>query len=267
MKQQEIFYNKEMEKISAVIITFNEEKNIKKCINSLKDIADEIIVLDSFSTDKTEEICIEEKVRFYKHIFDGHIQQKNRVIEYATHKYVLSLDADEVISEELKKSILEIKESIEFDSYYFNRLNYYCGKPIRTTNWYPDKKLRIWNKEKGKWGGENPHDKVIMHENSSLKYIQGNLLHYSFNSIEEHLNQSNKFSKIAAEQLILKNKKNLFFKMIFSPTFKFVKNYVLKFGILGGFNGFLISALIAHETFLKYAKAIHKKRSMSENIV
>jgi glycosyltransferase involved in cell wall biosynthesis len=243
-----------MEKISAVIITFNEEKNIKKCIDSLKDIADEIIVLDSFSTDKTEKICIEENVKFYKHNFDGHIQQKNRVIEFAENKYILSLDADEVISEELKKSILEIKENPKFDSYYFNRLNYYCGKKIKHGGWYPDKKIRLWNKNIGKWGGENPHDKVILNTNSTKQFLKGDILHYSFTSINQHINQINKFSEIKALNDFNKKKKPNIFKLILKPFLKFTKMYFLKFGFLDGFFGFVISKNSAHSEFLRQVK-------------
>lgn len=248
-----------MRKISAVIITYNEEKNIEACLKSLSVVADEIIVVDSFSTDKTQEICLKYNVVFTKHEFDGHIQQKNRAVELAKHNFVLSLDADEILSPELQKSILVEKGKLNFDSYYFNRLNIYCGKEIRTTNWYPDKKTRLWNKNKGQWGGVNPHDKVMMQKHSVSKFLSGDLKHYSFNSIDEHIAQANKFSSISAKEILLKNKKYLAFRMIANPAFSFFKNYFLKKGFLGGYYGFVISIIIAFENFLKYAKAFYLK--------
>ena len=167
-------------KLSVVIITFNEEQNIERCLQSIVNIADEIIVLDSFSTDKTEEICKKFNVKFHQHKFDGHIQQKNRALGLAENDYVLSLDADEVPNEILLSEIMRIKANLSSDAYYFNRLTNYCGKWIKHCGWYPDQKLRIWNKNKGEWGGVNPHDKVIMQENTSLEYLKGDLLHYSY---------------------------------------------------------------------------------------
>jgi len=243
-----------MSKISAVIITFNEEKNIEKCLQSLIEIADEIIVLDSFSTDKTEEICNKYKVRFEKHFFDGHIEQKNRVIELASNNYVLSLDADEVISDELKISILNVKQNLEFDAYFFNRQNFFNSKKIKHGGWYPDKKIRLWNKEKGKWGGENPHDTVILQQNSSKKFLTGDLLHYSFRNINQHINQINNFSEIKAKSAFNKNKKPSYFKIYFKPFFKFVKIYFFKFGFLDGFYGLVIAVNSAHSEFLRQVK-------------
>ena len=125
--------------LSATIITFNEEKNIGRCIDSLLDVADEIIVVDSFSTDATENICLNKNVRFVQHAFDGHIEQKNFSLQLATHLIVLSLDADECLSDELKESILQIKQQPEFDGYFMYRKNNFCGTWIHHCGWYPDK--------------------------------------------------------------------------------------------------------------------------------
>ncbi len=241
-------------KLSAVIITFNEERNIERCLKSVRNIADEIVVLDSFSTDKTEEICKKYNVNFLQHKFDGHIQQKNRAAEYAKNDFVLSLDADEFLSDELKESIQEIKKNPEFDAYKFNRLNIYCGKPIRHTSWYPDRKIRLWNRKKGKWGGINPHDTVILQAEASLKLIKGDLVHYSYNSIEEHIAQTNKFTTIAAKELFEKGKKSngsiIFIKTIGS----FVKEFILKLAFLDGFYGITVGYINTFSVFLKYSK-------------
>ena len=147
-----------MIKLSVVIITFNEEKNIERCLTSVKDIADEIVVLDSFSKDKTAEICINHGVKFFQHTFDGHIQQKNRAITYANFPHILSLDADETLSSELAESIKKVKQNFSKDGYYINRLTNYCGHWVKHCGWYPDAKLRLWDSRKGQWTGTNPHD-------------------------------------------------------------------------------------------------------------
>jgi len=247
-----------MIKISGVIITYNEEKNIERCLKSLVDVCDEVIVLDSFSTDKTEEICKQFNVKFFQHKFDGHIQQKNRVISYSENDFILSLDADEVLSDKLKSEILKVKENQQFDAYYFNRLNYYCNKKIKHGGWYPDKKIRLWNKNAGKWGGINPHDTVILNEYTKKKYLAGDLLHYSFNSIEQHLNQINKFSSIKAEVSYRNNKKTNLFKILFKPTIKFLIQFIFKLGFLDGFYGFVICKNSAYAEFLKQIKIKEK---------
>ena len=130
-------------KISALIITFNEEKNIRRCINSIKPVADEIIIVDSFSKDGTRRSCEAEGVKFVEHAFEGHIQQKNFALSMATNDFVLSLDADEFLSEELANSIIEVKRSGSHQAYSMNRLNGIAGRWIRSTDWYPDKKIRL----------------------------------------------------------------------------------------------------------------------------
>ncbi|MFI5135444.1 MAG: glycosyltransferase family 2 protein, partial [Chitinophagales bacterium] len=146
--------------ISAVIITFNEEKKIARCIDSLNGVADELVVVDSFSTDATVEICKAKSVRFIQHAFEGYIQQKNFAVTQATNDFILSLDADECLSEELRLSILAVKNDLKFDGYIMNRRTNFCGQWIHHSGWYPDRKLRLWNRNKGAWGGTDPHDKV-----------------------------------------------------------------------------------------------------------
>ena len=138
-----------MVSLSAVIITYNEEKNIERCLLSLKGVVDEIVVVDSFSQDRTEAICAQYGVKFIQHAFEGHIQQKNWAITQASSPYVLSLDADEALSDELRQSILEAKNNWTAQGYFFNRLNNYCGQWIRHSGWYPDRKLRLWDARLG----------------------------------------------------------------------------------------------------------------------
>lgn len=240
--------------LSVIIITLNEEKNIGRCIDSVKKVADEIIVVDSFSTDRTKEIVIQRGAKFVTNTFKGHIEQKNFGLTQCSNNIVLSLDADEEISKELANSILEIKNNWKYDGYYMNRLNQFCGKWIKHSGWYPDKKIRLFDKRMGQWGGTNPHDKFIPNKNASIGFLKGDLLHYTINTVEEQIKQNNYFSGIAARMAFDKGKKSSLFLILLSPLFKFVRNYFLKLGILDGYFGFVLCINTAHETFLKYVK-------------
>lgn len=243
-------------KISAVIIAFNEEENIGACIDSLTEVADEIIVVDSFSSDNTEKICAEKKVKFIKHKFEGYIQQKKFALNQAENNYVLSLDADERLSNELKKEILKKKENLVCDAYLINRLNNFCGKWIKYGVWYPDKKIRLWNKVKGIWGGTNPHDKVIMDDNATLEVLGGNILHYTVLTREQYQKQMEKFSDIAAQSMKLEGKKSSLLKAYSSGVFAFVRSYIFRLGFLDGSEGFEIAKGYSGYTRMKYLKML-----------
>ena len=242
--------------LSVVIITYNEEKNIARCIDSVKKIADDIVVIDSFSTDKTKEICLEKNVRFIEHKFEGHIQQKNWAITQAEFPHILSLDADEAPDETLQKSILKIKENFNADGYTMNRLTYYCGKWVHHCGWYPDKKLRLWDSRKGEWTGLNPHDRYEMDKNCKIEHLEGDLLHYSYYTKEDHIKQIQKFSDISAQSMFKAGRRTNWARIILSTTFKFIRNYFLKLGILDGKAGFNISWLSAGATYKKYKKLL-----------
>lgn len=242
-------------KISAVIITFNEEKNIGRCLGSLQGVVDEIVVIDSFSTDKTAEICAAYNVRFETNLFEGHIQQKNHAMRRATHEWVLSLDADEALTDELKKGIEAVKGNETFDGYELSRLTNFCGQWIHHAGWYPDRKVRLWNRTKGEWGGQNPHDKVIMKKGAKIGRLKGDLLHYSFYTIEQHVQTIQKFSTIAAESAYKNGKRaNLVVNILIGPWFTFIKKYFLQLGFLDGYFGLVISVNTAYSRFLKYIK-------------
>ena len=243
-----------MIQVSVAIITFNEERNIERCLQSVQGLADEIVVVDSFSTDKTEAICSHYGVRFIKHAFEGHVEQKNYAVSQCSNNWVLSLDADEALSATLKHSIGIIKQNPNADGYFCNRATHFCGQHIRHCGWYPDPSLRFWNKTKGKWAGNNPHDKYYMNEGSICKHIDGDLLHFSYYSIEEHITQLNKFSTIAACSKFKRKKKSNLFQITVFPTWRFFRDYVIKLGFLDGYYGFVICIDSAHEVFLKYTK-------------
>jgi glycosyltransferase involved in cell wall biosynthesis len=238
--------------ISAVIITFNEEKNIGRCLDSLRGLADEIVVVDSYSTDRTEQICRERQVNFMRHVFEGHIQQKNFAVEQATFDYVLSLDADECISEELRQSILQAKKNLTYDAYSVNRLNHLCGKVIRHGGWYPDRKIRLWNRTKGRWGGINPHDKVEMTEASTLGFLKGDLLHFTADTFEAFARQQEKFAAIAAKEMRRLGKTSPFLMNVVRAGWMFFRRYFLQLGFLDGYHGWFIARESARYTFTKY---------------
>lgn len=241
-------------KISAVIITFNEERNIERCLQSIKGVADEIVVVDSFSTDQTEAICKNHNVRFITHEFKGHIEQKNWAKDQASNDYILSLDADEALDEKLKESVLEARNNWSFDAYKMNRLTNYCGQWIRHCGWYPDTKLRLFDRRKGSWGGRNPHDKYLPAPSTRIGYLKGDILHYSFYTRAEHIKQVHYFSDIASKAMYEKGKRSSYFKICMKPVARFIKAYFFKLGFLDGAAGFTISRLSGYANFLKYSK-------------
>jgi len=244
-----------MPKLSVVIITFNEEMNIARCIQSVQQVADEIVVLDSFSKDNTKEICLSLGVNFFEHAFDGHIEQKNRAITYATNNHVLSLDADEALDENLVKSILAAKENFICDGYYMNRLTNYCGNWVHHCNWYPDKKLRLWDSTKGHWTGTNPHDKYELFEgDKKTGNLKGDILHYSINTIADHYKQVDYFTTIASKAYFNNGIKAPLYKLVINPIAKFIDHYILHLGFLDGKTGYLVSKISAYATYLKYKK-------------
>lgn len=241
-------------KLSVVIITYNEENNIARCIESVQPIADEIVVVDSFSKDKTKEICLSYGVKFVEHKFEGHIEQKNYAITQCSNPYILSLDADEMLSEELQKSIAEVKKNWQFDGYYLNRITNYCGKWIKYGGWYPDKKLRLWYAPKGEWTGINPHDRFVLQEGSKISELKGNLLHFSYHSIYQHIQQVNTFTEIAAKADVERGRKVTLFGMLFKTIWKFNRDYLFKGGFLDGYYGFIVAFISTFAAFAKYAK-------------
>jgi glycosyltransferase involved in cell wall biosynthesis len=241
-------------KISAVIITFNEEINIGRCLESLRDVADEIIVVDSFSTDNTKTICADFGVKFLEHAFEGHIQQKNWAWQQASHEYVLSLDADEALDATLTSEILRVKSRPKHRTYKMNRLTNYCGKWIRHGSWYPDRKLRLARKDAAIWAGENPHDKLTPLDGKKAHRLKGDILHYSYYSVDQHIEQQQKFSSIAAQAMFNRGKKAPLFKLFVNPMASIIKDLFIRQGFLDGWSGFVIAYISAKSVFWKYSK-------------
>jgi glycosyltransferase involved in cell wall biosynthesis len=248
-------------KLSAVIITFNEERNLPRCIESLQGVADEIVIVDSYSSDNTRTIAEEAGARFIEHPFEGHIQQKNVALSLATHDLILSLDADEALDDTLRQSIVAVKDSGTSMGYSMNRLTNYCGHWVRHCGWYPDTKVRLIRSGKGSWTGINPHDRLELHHEEKTQHLRGDILHYSYYSLDDHRKQIEYFGDIAARELFKRNK-SLSTPLIFVKVIaQFVKSYILKLGVLDGATGWTISRMSAYATWRKYIKLknLHKQ--------
>jgi glycosyltransferase involved in cell wall biosynthesis len=243
-----------MPKISVVIITLNEEKNIGKCLDSVKDIADEILVIDSYSADNTEKIVLDKGAVFIKNKFVDYVSQHEFADQQASNDFILSLDADEVVSNVLAESIQSVKKYWKHDGYSMNRMTNYCGKWIHHSGWYPDTKLRLYDRRKGQWTGKKIHERFALLEGSTKGHLNGDILHYSYHTISQHINQANKFTELTALAAYEQGNKSNLFKILFNPVFKFIRNYFLHFGFLDGYYGFIVCTISAHATFLKYVK-------------
>lgn len=253
-----------MKKLSVIIITLNEERNIRRCIESVMSFADEIIVVDSLSTDSTEKICNELGVRFVSQKWLGYSGQKNFANNIASNDWIFSIDADEAVSEKLASSILKLKKNDFQDCNVFcmNRLTNYCGHWIKHCGWYPDRKIRIWNRNIGKWDGEI-HETIEFSTKVKRNLLDGDLLHYSYNTAEEFENQLVKFAKMRGKHYFTKGKKNAGFHIIFSPIYAFIQHYIIRLGFLDGADGLHICRVIAQTTRLKYQtlKELNKKNN------
>lgn len=240
-----------MQKLSVVIITFNEEENIGRCLQSVAGIADDIVVMDSFSTDNTEQICRQFPVRFVQAAWQGYAPAKNYANSLARYDWILSLDADEVLSDTLQQAIRRLKEGPDMPNASFNRLTNYCGHWVRHCGWYPDVKVRLFDRRKSKWVG-------YIHEQlqplTEVVHLDGDCLHYSYHSVAQHYTQADKFSTMAARSMFEAGKKAPFYKLIVNPAFKFINHFVLHAGFLDGRAGYLISRISAYAVYLKYKK-------------
>ena len=223
-----------MQFLSVVIITFNEEQNIGRCIESVKKVADEIIVLDSYSTDQTIEIARHYGATIFQEKFRGYIGQKNFAMQLASNNYILSLDADEALNDKLVTSILEAKKSFVSRAYSMNRCTNFCGRFIRHGLWYPDKKIRLFDRRVAKWGGLNPHDKIEIQNGFAVEHLQGDILHYSFSSVEDHIWQNNRLSSIASLSLYSSRRRSSWFKILVHPAWAFINGYIFRLGFRGG---------------------------------
>lgn len=242
-----------MTSISAVIITLNEERNIERCLQSLIEITDEIVVVDSLSSDRTEEICKNFDVQFISRKWEGYASTKNFANAQVKSDYILSIDADEAVSPELKKSILIHKENLQ-GAYGFNRMTNYAGKWVRHCGWYPDAKIRLFPTGKARWEGDFVHETLLIDHTIQVSYLKGDLHHYSYVDKHDHLLRIEKYSTLHAQKMHAQGRKANWFKILFSPIAKFLNDYLIKVGFLDGKTGFTICMLSAKAVKLKYLK-------------
>ncbi len=240
-------------KISAAIITFNEERNIARVIESLR-CCDEILVLDSGSNDRTVEIAGKLGARVVEASWHGYAAQKNIAVELAQYDWVLSLDADESLSEALEAEIWQIKKTgPNFDGYTVPRLAQYLGRWILHGGWYPDRKIRLFDRTKAKWVGSFVHESVRV--DGTVGHLQSNLLHFTCSSISEHLRTMDRYTTLAAQEIAARQKTISLSRLLFDPPWTFLQTYLLKLGFLDGVEGLAIAYMAAFYNFAKYSKA------------
>lgn len=245
--------------LSAVVIAFNEEANIARCLDSLQGLVDEVVVVDSGSTDATVALAEAHGAQVLFHPFEGHIEQKNWAWQQSRGRWILSLDADEALDEALRASLAAWRadEGLQAaaDGFMCNRLTQYCGHWVRHSGWYPDRKLRLWRRDRGRWGGVNPHDRILMEPGSRVERLAGDLLHYSYGSLADHVRQLGYFSDIAAVAHRAQGRgvPGVGFRAL-KTGFQWVKNFVLRGGWRDGWAGWHIARYSALATWEKYRK-------------
>ncbi len=241
-------------RISVCIVAMNEEDRIGDCLRSVE-FADEWIVVDSHSTDRTREIAAEFGARVIERDWPGHVEQKNFALDQAEHDWVLCIDADERVSPELRVSIQAALASDTLpDGFRFARRTWYLGRWIDHGGWYPDRKLRLFRRGRARWGGINPHDHVQMEGDALL--LSGDLLHYSYRSIADHLRTINSFTTIAAREKHSRGQRAGLLDLLGRPFWKFLRMYLLKAGFLDGVAGIVVAVIGSFYVFLKYAKLL-----------
>jgi len=242
-------------RISGVIITLDEERNLGRCLESLRGVADEVVVVDSGSRDGTERIARAGGAVFVRQPWLGYGPQKNAAVERASSEWVLSLDADEALSDELRASLLEVKaQGPQADAYEMNRRNWYCGRFLRHSGWYPDRKIRLWRKGAARWSDATIHEVAAAAPGARVGWLSGDLLHYTCHTREQHLRTIERFTTLSAEALAREGRTAGAWKRLASPAAHFLRAYVLQRGFLDGAAGFQACRLSAYATWLKYDK-------------
>lgn len=236
---------------SAVIITKNEAHNIERTLIALQEVCTDIVIVDSGSTDATIAICERLGVRVISYDWKGYAANKNYGASCCENDWVLSIDADEVLSDELINSLSEI-QLVENTVYSLDRFTNYCGQWIRHSGWYPEWKPRLYQRTQVHWQGDFVHETLAIPKNFNLIRLEGKLLHYSYTSSEDHLERIERYAQLSAQQLFAQHKKTGFLKLWLAPVFRFFKTYILKRGFLDGKNGWIISCRNASMVHRKY---------------
>ncbi|MCL6545698.1 MAG: glycosyltransferase family 2 protein [Bryobacteraceae bacterium] len=240
-------------KISATIITLNEQKNIVRALESLR-CCDEIVVVDCGSNDRTREAAEKLGARVLESQWRGFAGQKNYAASEASHDWILSIDADEALSEALEAEIWQIKKTgPQFDGYTMPRLARYLGRWILHSGWYPDRKVRLYDRRKARWIGDFVHESVRVE--GKIGHLKGNLLHYTCDTLSEHLRTMDRYTTLAAEEMVTLGRKVRWQDLVLDPPWTFLRTYIFQAGFLDGWEGLTIAYMSAFYNFLKYSKA------------
>lgn len=249
-------------KISAVVMTYNEESNIERCLSSL-DFADEIVVLDSFSTDRTVEIAKRFTDRVSRREFTTPSEQRAASVELAAHDWVLVVDADEVVTGDLADQVRRVVQREEYEAYRVPRITYFLGKPIRNCGWYPDHVIRLMRKCKTTFPYRVLHEAPEI--DGRVGVLTGHIIHYSYTDFDQIVDKTVTYARAAARQKIIEGKRFQLSKLVFAPGLIFWKKYILKQGFRDGIRGFLISTMSQIGTFLRYAMLWDMTRNKGES--
>lgn len=241
--------------LSAVIITHNEGHNIGRCLESLIGLVDEVVVVDSFSTDKTVEIATAMGAKVYQHKFEGYGEQKALAVGYASNRWVLNVDGDEVVSNQLRKEIQQAITSENHAAYRFPFLTNYCGAWIRHCGWYPNPKVRLWDTTKGYMSKDKVHEGwVLNNADDTIGDLKGDILHYSFPTISSHLKKIEQYSEFGARFDVARGKKVSLLKLAVAPKWEFIKAFIIRLGFLDGYYGWVVCRNSAFASWAKYTK-------------
>jgi glycosyltransferase involved in cell wall biosynthesis len=248
-------------KISATIITRNEERHIARCLESIRGLVDEVLVVDARSEDQTREIALSLGATVLEREWTNYSDQKNFAAAQSTHPWILSLDADECLSQALNKKLIQLKAgTVVSAAYAFPRKTHYLGRWIKHSGWYPDYKIRLYLKEKGHWTGEYVHETLVV--DGPVSIVNADLLHYTCDAVSDHLQRQDRYTSLAAEDLWKRGKRASFWTLLGSPMGAFLKTYFLKAGFLDGVQGMIIAGFAAYYNFLKYAKLWDKEMQL-----
>ena len=252
-------------RISAVIITFNEEDRLPDALASLQGIADEIVVVDSYSTDRTLAIARAAEARVWQNRFEDYGRQKNFALGKAAHEWILNLDADERVSPELKRAILGLKEKASppgVAAFAIKRRTFYLGRWIRHSGWYPDRKVRLFRKSAAAWQGRI-HERLVV--SGPVALLDGDILHFTYRDIGDHVRRLERYSAFQAEEIVARRQKLLYLRLTLLPPITFLRHYAWRLGFLDGFPGLVIATVQSWATAMKYLKAIALKRRARES--
>jgi len=249
-----------MLRISACVISYDEEDKIEDCLRSLRPVADEIVVVDSHSTDRTVEIARGVADRVVDQPFLGYVAQKNFAVSLATHDWVVSLDCDERLSDELREAILAVKQGEpEAAAFEVSRRTFWVYRWLDHC-WYPDRRVRLFDRRRARWGGTDPHDRVVV-ESGRTARLSGDILHLSFDSVSDHLRTLDRFTDIAAREILATDRRVRPWTPPARAAWTFARMYVLRGGFRDGFAGLAVAVLSATHAFVKYAKVLVARRS------